>query len=243
MYAQTHTHGLNRLTHPTPNPPIPVIPHRSGAGATDLYLVMTRTGGEGSGAKGITALLVHKEDAGVGFGAKERKLGWNSQPTRVVTFDDVRVPASRAVGLPGTGFSIAMGALDGGRVSIASCSVGGAQACFDAAVAYARERRQFGSRIADFQYTQFRLADMAAELSASRALVRAAARAVDRKSPRATYQSAMAKRYATDAGFRIANEALQIHGGCVARGVRGGGFCFFFVCFFSFFYVSFVLSS
>jgi alkylation response protein AidB-like acyl-CoA dehydrogenase len=183
----------------------------SGGGASDLYLVMARTGG--LGAKGISCLIVEKGMRGLSFGRKERKLGWNSQPTTTVIFEDCRVPAMNRIGAEGQGFKIAMQGLDGGRINIASCSLGGARASFEAARAHLLERRQFGKRLAEFQALQFRLADMATDLAAARLMVHRAAGALDGAAPDATLACAMAKRFATDACFRIANEALQLHGG------------------------------
>ena len=183
----------------------------SGAGASDLYVVMVRTGEEGP--KGISAILVEKGARGLSFGAPERKMGWNAQPTAIVNFDDVRVPVANRLGEEGQGFSFAMAGLDGGRVNIASCSLGGAGFAFDTARDYLKARRQFGRALAEFQALQFRLADMATELDAARLMVWRAADALDRKDPLATRYCAMAKRFATDAGFEVANQALQLHGG------------------------------
>ena len=183
----------------------------SGGGASDLYLVMARTGGPG--AKGISCLVLEKGMRGLSFGRKERKLGWNSQPTTTVMFEDCRVPAMNRLGAEGEGFKIAMQGLDGGRINIASCSLGGARAAFEAARAHLLERRQFGKKLAEFQALQFRLADMATDLEAARLMVHRAAGALDGAEPDATLACAMAKRFATDACFRIANDALQLHGG------------------------------
>ena len=183
----------------------------SGAGASDLYLVMARTGGPGP--KGISAILVEKGAKGLSFGANERKMGWNAQPTAQVILEGVRVPKSALVGEEGAGFKIAMAALDGGRVNIGACSLGGARSAMEKALAYAKQRKAFGSAIADFQAQQFRLADMAASLESARALLWRAAKALDAKAPEATTLAAMAKRVATDNGFHVANEALQIFGG------------------------------
>ena len=183
----------------------------SGGGVSDLYAVMVRTGGEG--AAGVSCLLVEKGTPGLSFGANEVKLGWKSQPTAQVNFQDCRVPKSNLVGAEGQGFKIAMAALDGGRLNIGACSLGAAQACLDHALAYVQERKQFGRPIADFQALQFRLADMATELEAARLLLHKAAAAVDAKSHDATKLAAMAKRLATDTGFKVVNEALQLHGG------------------------------
>ncbi len=183
----------------------------SGGGVSDLYAVMVRTGGEGP--SGISCLLVEKGTPGLSFGANEVKLGWKSQPTAQVNFQDCRVPKANLVGVEGQGFKIAMSALDGGRLNIGACSLGAAQACLDHALAYARERKQFGKPIASFQALQFRLADMATELEAARLLLHKAAQAVQAKAHDATKLAAMAKRLATDTGFNVVNEALQMHGG------------------------------
>jgi alkylation response protein AidB-like acyl-CoA dehydrogenase len=183
----------------------------SGAGATDVLVVMARTGGSGAG--GVSAFLVAADSAGITYGRKEAKMGWNSQPTRAITFEQVRVPAAQRLGEEGQGFRIAMKGLDGGRINIATCSVGAAQAALDAARNYMLERRQFNQRLADFQALQFKLADMATELVAARQMVRLAASRLDAKAPDATAYCAMAKRFATDVGFTVCNEALQIHGG------------------------------
>ena len=183
----------------------------SGAGDNDVYLVMVRTGGEGP--KGISCLLIEKDMPGVSFGANERKLGWHSQPTRAVILDQVRVPAANLVGAEGQGFSIAMQGLDGGRLNIGACSLGGAQRCLDEAIAYTKARQQFGKPIADFQNTQFTLADMATELEAARALLYTAAAKVIANAPDKTRFAAMAKRFATDTGSKVVDQALQLHGG------------------------------
>jgi alkylation response protein AidB-like acyl-CoA dehydrogenase len=183
----------------------------SGAGENDVYVTMARTGEEGP--RGISALVIERDMPGVSFGANERKLGWHSQPTRSVTFDNVRVPGDNLVGTLGEGFRIAMQGLDGGRLNIGACSLGGAQRCLDEAIAYTRDRKQFGRAIAEFQNTQFTLADMATDLEAARALLYLAAAKVTAKAPDATRFSAMAKRLATDAGSAIADRALQLHGG------------------------------
>lgn len=183
----------------------------SGAGATDVLVLMARTGGEGP--KGISALVVPADTAGISYGKKEVKMGWNSQPTRTISFDNVRVPADHLLGQEGEGFKFAMKGLDGGRINIATCSVGAAQAALNAAHAYMKERRQFNRPLADFQALQFKLADMQTELVAARQMVRLAACKLDAGSPNATTYCAMAKRLATDLGFKICNEALQIHGG------------------------------
>ncbi|PVB63272.1 isobutyryl-CoA dehydrogenase [Labrenzia sp. 011] len=183
----------------------------SGGGVSDLYAVMARTGGEGP--SGISCLLVEKGTPGLSFGANEIKLGWKSQPTAQVNFSDCRVPKANLVGDEGQGFRIAMAALDGGRLNIGACSLGAAQACLDHAIAYVKERKQFGKPIAEFQGLQFRLADMATELEAARLLLHKAAQAVEGKAPNATGLAAMAKRLATDTGFKVVNDALQLHGG------------------------------
>ncbi len=183
----------------------------SGGGASDVYVVMCRTGEDGP--KGISTLVVPKRTEGLSFGKKEKKLGWNSQPTAMVIFENARVPAANRLGAEGDGFKIAMSGLDGGRINISACSIGGARACLEAATGYARERKQFGQALADFQALRFKLADMATELEAARLMVQRAADALDRGDPGATAACAMAKRFATDASFRICNEALQVHGG------------------------------
>jgi hypothetical protein len=183
----------------------------SGGGVSDVYLVMCRTGAEGP--KGISTILVETGTPGLSFGAQEKKLGWNSQPTAMVQFDDCRVPASNLIGEEGQGFRIAMSALDGGRVNIAACSLGGAGFALETALAYAQSRQQFGRPLADFQALQFKLADMATNLEASRLMVLRAAAALDADDPEKTRLCAMAKRFATDACFSIADEALQLHGG------------------------------
>ncbi|MEG3176139.1 acyl-CoA dehydrogenase family protein [Sphingomonas sp. RB3P16] len=183
----------------------------SGAGENEVYVTMVRTGVEGP--KGISCLVIEKDMPGVSFGANERKLGWHSQPTRQVTFDGVRVPAENLVGGEGEGFRIAMMGLDGGRLNIGACSLGGAQRCLDEAIAYTRDRKQFGTAIADFQNTQFTLADMATDLEAARALLYVAAAKVTANAPDKTKFAAMAKRLATDSGSAIADRALQLHGG------------------------------
>lgn len=183
----------------------------SGAGATDVLVVMARTGGPG--AKGISCLLVPADLPGITYGRKEEKMGWNCQPTRMITFEDVRVPAANLIGEEGQGFVFAMKGLDGGRINIATCSLGAAQAALDASQRYMHERHQFGHPIADFQALQFKLADMATELVAARQMVRLAAFKLDQKESDATTYCAMAKRFATDVGFNVCNEAIQIHGG------------------------------
>jgi alkylation response protein AidB-like acyl-CoA dehydrogenase len=183
----------------------------SGAGTSDVYVVMARTGGEG--ASGVSTFVVENGWLGLSFGAQERKMGWASQPTAMVHFDGVRVPAENRVGEEGQGFRFAMMGLDGGRLNIAACSLGGAQLALDTAKAYLETRKQFGRTLRDFQGLQFKLADMATELEAARLMVRRGAAAMDAGDPRATQYCAMAKRFATDAGFEIANQALQLHGG------------------------------
>jgi len=183
----------------------------SGGGENEIYVVMVRTGGEGS--KGISCLVIEKDMPGVSFGAQERKLGWHSQPTAQVNFDEVRVPVGNLVGAEGEGFRIAMTGLDGGRLNIGACSLGGAQRCIDEAVRYTLERKQFGQAIADFQNTQFILADMATELEAARTLLYAAAVKVTEGAADKTRFAAMAKRFATDTGSAVADRALQLHGG------------------------------
>ncbi|WP_144982519.1 acyl-CoA dehydrogenase family protein [Halomonas sp. C22] len=183
----------------------------SGAGSTDFLVVMARTGGEGAG--GVSAFAVDAQSDGISYGRKEDKMGWNSQPTRMITFEDVRVPASHLLGKEGDGFKIAMKGLDGGRINIATCSIGTAQQALNKAREYLLERKQFGKRLADFQALQFRLADMVTELVAARQLVRMAAAKLDAGHPDATAYCAMAKRFATDVGFKVCDEALQLYGG------------------------------
>jgi alkylation response protein AidB-like acyl-CoA dehydrogenase len=183
----------------------------SGAGATDVLVLMARTGGGGAG--GISAFAVPADAPGVSYGKKEHKMGWNSQPTRTVNFDNVRIPAENLLGKEGEGFRIAMKGLDGGRINIATCSVGAAQGALDAARRYLHERQQFGKPLASFQALQFKLADMATELVAARQMVRLAASKLDAGHADASTYCAMAKRFATDAGFNICNDALQLHGG------------------------------
>ena len=183
----------------------------SGAGVSDVYVCMVRTGEDGP--KGVSCLVIEKGTKGLSFGKKERKMGWNSQPTAQVIFEDCRVPVANRIGGEGEGFKIAMAGLDGGRINIGACSVGTARAALEEAKAYAKDRKQFGKPIADFQASQFKLADMATELEASRLMIRNAADALDKKLPRATMLCAMAKRFASDMGFKIANDALQLHGG------------------------------
>jgi hypothetical protein len=183
----------------------------SGAGSTDVLVLMCRTGGPGP--SGISTLLVPADSPGIQYGKKEVKMGWNSQPTRQISFDGVRVPVGHLLGNEGDGFKIAMKGLDGGRINIAICSVGAAQGALAAAQRYMQERRQFGRPLADFQALQFKLADMATELVASRQMVRLAAAKLDAADPDATTYCAMAKRLATDFGFEVCNQALQLHGG------------------------------
>jgi len=183
----------------------------SGSGVSDIYVVMARTGGEGP--KGVSCFVVEKGTPGLSFGANEKKMGWNSQPTAAVIFEDCRVPAENRIGAEGEGFKFAMMGLDGGRLNIGACSLGTADAALATAKAYMQERKQFGRALADFQALQFKLADMATELEAARLLLYQAAVKVDAKTPDATMFAAMAKRFATDTGFRVVNEALQIHGG------------------------------
>ncbi|MBB4285055.1 acyl-CoA dehydrogenase family protein [Roseospira goensis] len=183
----------------------------SGGGRSDVYVVMARTGDDGP--KGISAFVVEAGTPGLSFGQQERKMGWNSQPTAAVILDGCRVPAANRLGAEGEGFRIAMMGLDGGRLNIGACSLGGARAAMEAALQYARERRQFGRPIADFQASQFKLADMATQLEAARLLLHKAAAALDAGDPQATMLCAMAKRLATDTGFAVCDEALQMHGG------------------------------
>jgi alkylation response protein AidB-like acyl-CoA dehydrogenase len=183
----------------------------SGAGTADVYIVMARTGE--LGPKGITAFIVEKGTPGLSFGAPEKKMGWNSQPTCQVILEDVRIPATNLLGTLGTGFSIAMAALDGGRLNIAACSLGGARSALAKALAYTQERHAFGKPISDFQALQFKLADMATHLEVAQTFLWAAASALDAKAKNAPVLCAMAKRFVTDAGFEIANGALQLLGG------------------------------
>ena len=183
----------------------------SGAGSGDLYVVMARTGGPS--ADGISTFIVPGDTAGIVLGANERKMGWHAQPTRAVTFQDVRVAAANRLGEEGLGFKIAMAGLDGGRLNIAACSLGGAQSALEKSLAYMKERKAFGKRLDEFQALQFRLADMATGLEASRALLWRAAAALDRKDADAGEFCAMAKRFVTDTCFDVANQALQLHGG------------------------------
>jgi alkylation response protein AidB-like acyl-CoA dehydrogenase len=183
----------------------------SGGGENEIYVVMARTGGPG--ARGISCLVVEKDMPGVSFGAQERKLGWHSQPTSMVMFDSVKVPVANRVGEEGQGFRIAMAGLDGGRINIGACSLGGAQRCLDDAITYVKERNQFGQRVADFQNTQFTLADMATRLEAARALLYIAALKVTEGAADKTRFAAMAKLMATESGSAVVNNALQMHGG------------------------------
>ena len=183
----------------------------SGGSAGEIYVVMLRTGGEG--AAGISTLVVDGATPGVSFGKLEKKLGWNSQPTAMVIFEDARVPVANRLGEEGDGFKIAMRGLDGGRINIGACSIGGARQCLETARNYISERKQFGQALAEFQALQFKLADMATELDAARLMIHRAAFRLDQKSPEATLACAMAKRLATDVGFKVVNEALQLHGG------------------------------
>jgi alkylation response protein AidB-like acyl-CoA dehydrogenase len=183
----------------------------SGGGVSDIYVCMVRTGDPGP--KGISCIAVEKGAPGLSFGAPEKKLGWKSQPTAMVNFTDCRVPAQNLIGQEGDGFKIAMAGLDGGRLNIAACSIGGAQFCLDRTIDYMRERKQFGSRLSEFQALRFRVADYATELEAARLMVRRAALAVEAREPGGTRLAAMAKRLATDAGFDVVNGCLQLHGG------------------------------
>lgn len=183
----------------------------SGGGVSDIYVCMVRTGGQGP--KGISCIVVEKGTPGLSYGAQEQKLGWKSQPTAMVNFENCRVPAANLIGQEGDGFKIAMAGLDGGRLNIGACSIGGAQFCLDRAIDHMRERKQFGSRLADFQALRFNVADYATELEAARLLLWRAAVAVGAKEPGATRLAAMAKRLATDTGFEVVNGALQLFGG------------------------------
>ena len=183
----------------------------SGAGASDIYVCMVRTGGEGP--KGISCLVVEKDTPGLSFGKQEKKLGWHSQPTAQVIFEDCRVPVANRIGEEGEGFKIAMKGLDGGRINIGACSLGAARAALTEATEHMKVRKQFGRALTEFQALQFKVADMATELDAARLMILRAASSLDKKDPDATRHCAMAKRFATDAGFNVINEALQIHGG------------------------------
>lgn len=183
----------------------------SGAGTSDVYVVMARTGGDGP--KGISTFVIEKDSPGLSFGAQEKKMGWNSQPTAIVAFDDCRIPAANLLGKEGDGFRYAMMGLDGGRLNIAACSLGGARLALETTQAYVTTRKQFGKPLSDFQNTQFKLADMATQLEACRLMVLRGAWAIDTNHPEKTKWCAMAKRMTTDACFQIADEALQLHGG------------------------------
>ena len=183
----------------------------SGAGVSDVYVAMVRTSDDGP--KGVSCFIIPKGSKGLSFGAHEKKMGWSNQPTAQVMFDDLRLPKENRIGEEGEGFKFAMMGLDGGRLNIAACSLGTAQKAFDKAMDYAKDRKQFGKAIVDFQATQFKLADMATSLETARLILRQAAVKVDDGAPDKTKFAAMAKRYVTDAGFEVANEALQIHGG------------------------------
>ena len=183
----------------------------SGGGANDIYVVMVRTSEDG--AAGVSTIVVEADTPGLSFGNNERKMGWNAQPTRAVIFENARVPVANRLGPEGIGFKIAMAGLDGGRLNIAACSLGGAQSALDKSLSYMKERKAFGKRLDEFQALQFKIADMATELEAARTFVWRAAAALDRKDPDATMLCAMAKRFGTDVGFNVANDALQLHGG------------------------------
>ena len=183
----------------------------SGGGVSDIYVAMVRTGE--AGPRGISCIVVEKGTPGLSFGAPEKKLGWKTQPTAMVMFENCRVPATNRIGAEGQGFKIALAGLDGGRLNIGACSLGGAQFCLDRTVDYMKERKQFGSRLADFQALQFRIADYATELEAARLLLHRAAVAVGEGEPSATRLAAQAKRLATDTGFEVVNGCLQLHGG------------------------------
>ncbi|MFT3928962.1 MAG: acyl-CoA dehydrogenase family protein [Spongiibacteraceae bacterium] len=185
----------------------------SGAGSTQMLVVMTRTGTQEEGPSGITAIAIPADLPGIHYGKNETKMGWNSQPTKLITFEDVRVPVANRLGDEGEGFKIAMKGLDGGRVNIATCSIGAAQATLDHAQKYMHERKQFGKPLAAFQALQFKLADMTTELVAARQMVRLAASYIDNDHPEKTVYCAMAKRFATDIGFQVCNDAMQLHGG------------------------------
>ncbi|WP_254277398.1 acyl-CoA dehydrogenase family protein [Halomonas sp. 3H] len=185
----------------------------SGAGATEVLVVMARTGAPDSGAGGVSAIVVPADAAGIEYGKNEEKMGWKSQPTRLVSFDGVRVPVTHRLGAEGEGFKFAMKGLDGGRLNIASCSLGAAQQALALSRDYLGERKQFGRELGQFQALQFKLADMASDLTAARLMVRHAAWRLDQNDPEATAHCAMAKRFATDVGFQVCNEALQLHGG------------------------------
>jgi len=183
----------------------------SGGGVSDVYVVMARTGDDGPG--GISCFAVEKDTPGLSFGAQEKKLGWHSQPTAQVIFEDCRVALENRIGPEGSGFKIAMAGLDGGRINIGACSLGAAQTCLERTLRYMTERRQFGAALSEFQALQFKVADMATELEAARLMIYRGAASLDAGADNATQAAAMAKRFATDAGFQIVNEALQLHGG------------------------------
>ncbi|MBT5157793.1 MAG: acyl-CoA dehydrogenase [Rhodobiaceae bacterium] len=183
----------------------------SGAGVSDIYVAMVRTGDDGP--KGVSCFIIEKDTPGLSFGANEKKMGWHSQPTAQVIFEDCRVPVENRIGEEGEGFKFAMMGLDGGRLNIAACSLGTAQSAYEKAVDYAKDREQFGHSIAEFQAIQFKLADMATDLEAARLMLYHAAKNLDAGDPSKTRKSAMAKRFVTDSCFQVANEALQIHGG------------------------------
>ncbi|MEC8163740.1 MAG: acyl-CoA dehydrogenase family protein, partial [Pseudomonadota bacterium] len=183
----------------------------SGGSTSDVYVTMVRTGDDSP--RGISCIAIEKDAPGLSFGKREHKMGWNSQPTAGVIFEDCRVPVANRIGEEGDGFKIAMKGLDGGRINIASCSIGAARKCLDLARDYMLERKQFGQRLADFQALQFKLADMATELEAARLMVHRAASSLDVGDPNATMYASMAKRFATDVGFKVCNDALQLHGG------------------------------
>jgi len=185
----------------------------SGAGSTDVLVLMARTGAQEDGARGISAFAVPADLPGINYGKNEDKMGWNSQPTRAIAFEDVRIPADNLLGSEGEGFKIAMKGLDGGRINIATCSIGAAQACINHTREYMQERKQFGQAIANFQALQFKLADMVTELIAARQMIRLAASKLDSNDPEKTTYCAMAKRFATDVGFEVCNNAIQLHGG------------------------------
>lgn len=185
----------------------------SGAGSTHVLVLMARTGTQEEGARGISAFAVPADLPGISYGKNEDKMGWNSQPTRAIAFEEVRIPAANLLGAEGEGFKIAMKGLDGGRINIATCSIGAAQACLNHTQQYLHERKQFGQSLAQFQALQFKLADMVTELVAARQMVRLAASKLDGNDPEKTTYCAMAKRFATDVGFEVCNNALQLHGG------------------------------
>ena len=185
----------------------------SGAGSTDMLVTMVRTGTFEEGAKGISALAIPANLEGITYGKNEEKMGWNSQPTRAISFENVRVPAHHLLGNEGEGFKLAMAGLDGGRINIAACSLGAAQAALNLSQRYMNDRQQFNRPISSFQALQFKLADMATELVAARQMVRLAASKIDQNHPEKTTYCAMAKRFTTDVGFNVCNEALQLHGG------------------------------